>query len=249
DDIVTPGKRLAQGGGGGIGAARPRAEPLDLAEQLLDLGFEEGRSLALDGERRQQLVDVFVIVAAKAIAALQEARRKGGANGFARSLELLGLRRKLLVASAEPARQLRAFALEVEHALAQYLLAFLELAHRHHVLVAFALERGEIGPLAADIAKLLGQTLAQGFDIHLEPARGQRELGPELILVGAELGKGDRGGGFDPLAGQPYGTAPDGWENHEHDQRRRHRAQGEIHHALDAHPATPQPRDTTGLRA
>ena len=112
--------------------------------------------------------------------------------------------------------------------------------------LALGLGRGEIGLLAVDVVELLGEALAQRLDVHLEPAGRQRELGAELVLVGAELGEGDRRRGLDALGGQAHGAPPDLRQDHEREDSRDQEAEREVHDGLDGH----SPHSATGrLRA
>ncbi|MNL61176.1 hypothetical protein D3C87_1850660 [compost metagenome] len=92
------------------------------------------------------------------------------------------------------------------------------------MLVALGLEQAQVAALLVDVAQLLGEPLAQGLDIHFEPAGGEREFGAQLILVGAEFGHGDGRSGLDAALGEAHRPLPYRWQDDQRHQARHQQA-------------------------
>jgi hypothetical protein len=135
-----------------------------------------------------------------------------------------------------------ALLLQLENAAAKLSLALLKLADDGHVVVPLALHAAQFGLAAVHVAQLVGEAAAQRLDVHFEPAGGEGELGAQLILVGAELGHGDRRRRLDALLGEAHRALPDRGHDDQAQKPGDQHPQGEVHDVLDEHNSTPRPR-------
>ncbi len=87
--------------------------------------------------------------------------------------------------------------------------------------------------LAGDLAQLRGHLGLELVDAHLEPARVERELGPQMVLVGLDFGHRHRDGVFEAALGEADGALMDEGNQDDRQQTRDEKATPEIHDRFD----------------
>ena len=87
--------------------------------------------------------------------------------------------------------------------------------------------------LAGDVAQLGGHLGLELVDAHLEPARVQRELGAQMVLVGLDFGHRHRDGVFEAALGEADGALMDEGNQDDRQQTRDEKATPEIHDQFD----------------
>ena len=93
----------------------------------------------------------------------------------------------------------------------------------------------ELEEREAELRRRILDLEKEGADLSQRLRMRDREFGAELILVGAELGHGDRRRRFDALFGEAHGAAPDAGHDGKRDEAGKQQPQREIHDVLDAH--------------
>ncbi len=87
--------------------------------------------------------------------------------------------------------------------------------------------------LAGDLAQLRGDLGLELVDAHLEPPRVERELGPQVVLVGLDFGHRHRDGVFETALGEADGALVDEGNQDDRQQTRDEKATPEIHDRFD----------------
>jgi hypothetical protein len=87
--------------------------------------------------------------------------------------------------------------------------------------------------LARDVAELCGRLGLELLDRHFEPACGQCEFGPQMVLVGLNLGHRHRDGIGEAALGEADGALVDEGNEHDRQQTGDQEATAEIHDHFD----------------
>ncbi len=248
-------EQLVLGGVGddlAIELAHPAAELLRFGALLVELPDHHVDLGALVGEALAQVLRLFLEIGDLALLdlvlgargdqlhALAVGRDRALVEGAADLGELgLGLGESVLHVG-ERAHLAREFLLHGGEFLGQLPVAGLEREHRHVLFAELHLEAADGVALLADLGEL-----ARGLRLHLlhaqlEAARGHREFGAQLVLVGLDLGHGHGGERLEAAHGQAHGARMHQRNHADDEQARDQEPDPDIHDRFDHKKAPPE---------